>query len=141
MRELTRLALDFTVRVGTVQLIRGRLRPVVSVYIEGPGQTSTISRAMLDTGFSEYLALPGYTIDFLGLSPAGPADVRLANDQIVRFELYHAEVLFGGNSRKIQVHRTESEALVGMSLIDGSVVKIEARVGGAVELELDAVTT
>ena len=125
----------FVVRVGTVQLIRGRLRPVVQVYVEGPNFANRLCPTTVDTGFSEYLTLPGHIVDYLGLSPAGFTEARMANDQVQRFDLFHAEVIFGSRTQNILVHRTESESLVGMSLLSGSVIKIDARLGGAVELE------
>ena len=107
----------------------------MQVYVEEPNFANRLCPTTVDTGFSEYLALPGDTIDYLGLSPAGFTEARLANDQVQRFDLFHAEVVFGRRVQYIQVHRTESESLVGMSLLSGSVIKIDARVGGAVELE------
>lgn len=122
-------------RVGTVQLVRGRLRPIVRVLVLGQNNASWLCRATVDTGFSEHLTLPGDVINYLGLQPAGSTLSRLANDEIQRFELYHAEIFFGGHFRNIQVHRTETESLMGMSLISGNIIKIDARVGGAVEME------
>ncbi len=116
-------------------MVRGQLRPIVRVYVEGPNLTNRLCRALVDTGFSSYLALTGEIIDVLGLQPAGYTHARLANDQIERFELYHAEVIFAGRTQSIRVHRTESESLVGMSLLSGNMIKIDARDGGAVEIE------
>ena len=127
-------------RVGTVRVIRGLLRAVVRVYVEGPDLASWLARATVDTGFSGHLALPGDVIDYLGLQPAGTTLSRLANDELQSFELYHAEVVFGGRTQGIRVHRTESESLVGMSLLSGNIIKIDARNGGAVEIEAPQIT-
>ena len=122
-------------RVGSVELIRGRLRAVVRVYVEGPNLASWLCHATVDTGFSEHMTLPGDVIDYLGLQSAGFTEARMANDQVQRFDLFHAEAIFGGRIQNILVHRTESESLIGMSLLSGGVIKIDARLGGAVEIE------
>ena len=122
-------------RVGTVQFVRGRLRAIVRVLCLGQNGASWLCRATVDTGFSEHLTLPGDVVDYLGLQPSGSTLSRLANDELQRFELYHAEVFFGGQIRNIQVHRTETESLLGMSLLSDHIIKIDARVGGAVDME------
>lgn len=122
-------------RVGTVQLVRGRLRPIVRVLVLGQNSASWLCRATVDTGFSEHLTLPGDVIDYLGLQPAGSTLSRLANDKIQRFELYHAEIFFGDRFWNIQVHRTETESLMGMSILSDNILTIDARQGGTIQME------
>ena len=123
------------VRVGSLELIRGRLRAVVRVYVEGPNLVSWLCHATVDTGFSEHMTLHGDVIDYLGLQSAGFTEARMANDQVQRFDLFHAEAIFGGRVPIILVHRTESESLIGMSLLQGLVLTMDARQGGAVGVE------
>ena len=123
------------VRVGSLELIRGRLRAVVRVYVEGLKLVSWLCHATVDTGFSEHMTLPGDVIDYLGLQSAGFNEARMANDQVQRFDLVHAEAIFGGRIQNILVHRTESESLIGMSLLQGLVPTMDARHGGAVGVE------
>lgn len=106
------------------------------VYVEGPNYTSGIYDAVIDTGFSGHLALPGYVVDELKLEPAGTIRSLVASGEAREFQLLRASVIFGAREQTIRVHRTESATLVGMSLLSGHLLKIDARVGGAVELEI-----
>ncbi len=119
-----------------MQRQRRKLVAMTRVYVEGPDYASDIYDAVIDTGFSGHLALPGYAIDELNLEPAGTIRSLIASGETREFQLSQATVIFGAREQTIRVHRTESATLVGMSLLSGYVLKIDARAGGAIELEV-----
>ena len=108
---------------------------VIPVELRGSTQTMENLSAVLDTGFTEYLTLSPETIARLGLSHAHTAQVVLGDGSEVQVSVYRAEVLWHGQWRIIYVHETEGGALVGMSLLYGSLLKIRVVDGGEVTIE------
>ena len=89
--------------------------------------------ALLDTGFNGELALPPRTIRQLELPPKGDQqNAELANGEVVRFSLYTGIVLWNGRPRRVDVIETDSDPLLGMTLLQGSRVTLDVRYGGPV---------
>jgi clan AA aspartic protease len=82
--------------------------------------------ALIDTGFTGFLCLPQSTITTLGL-PWHFRDVgTLGDGSEAIFEMYKATVIWDGQIQVIDVASSETEPLVGMSLLYGFKVQIEA---------------
>ena len=90
----------------------------------------------LDTGFTGYLTLPEETIRQLGLSSVGRRTFELANGELFEFEAYLASVSWHGRLTDALVLRSGSEPLLGMTLLWGSRVTLDAIAQGAVRIEL-----
>ncbi|MCY4509515.1 MAG: clan AA aspartic protease [Acidobacteria bacterium] len=91
--------------------------------------------AILDTGFSGYLTLPAADVQRLKLIRAGERVFRLANGEPFRFEVYHGRVWWHGRASRVLIFQSETTPLLGMSLLWGSRITIDALAGGAVEIE------
>ena len=90
--------------------------------------------ALIDTGFTGFLSLPLATITALGL-PWHFRDVgTLGDGSEVIFEMYKATVIWDGQTQIIDVAASEAEPLVGMSLLYGFKIQIEAIEGGMVTI-------
>ena len=91
--------------------------------------------AVIDTGFTEELMLPGDLIDRLGIPRVGELPITLGDGQAVDVEMYLAIVLWHDEERIVQVLRTDGKALVGMSLLYGNRLTLDIVTDGKVTIE------
>ena len=90
---------------------------------------------ILDTGFTGYLTLPSETIQQLGLASVGRRTFELANGELFEFEAYLASVSWHERPTDALVLRSDSDPLLGMTLLWGSRVTLDATAGGEVSIE------
>ena len=108
-----------TLRVG-VQSGTGREQPVEFI---------------LDTGFSGSLTLPATLISLLGLPFRSRGSATLADGSETQFDIFAATVIWDGTPRGILVEAAETEPLLGMSLLYGFNINIQAIDGGRVTVK------
>ena len=99
---------------------RGRLRRV---------------EAIVDTGFDYFLALPVQLVQSLGLAWVGRRRMRVATEQMERFESFAAEVWWFGARRPVYVLQTQSEILIGTHLLWESQLTVQFWEGGSVNVQ------
>jgi len=92
--------------------------------------------AVIDTGFSGYLTLTLATMTALQLPFLSSRVFSLGNNAQANFDIYKATLLWDGQERDIQVLASEAHPLVGMSLLKGFRITIDAVDGGEVRIEL-----
>lgn len=91
--------------------------------------------ALIDTGFTSFLALQRSTIESLRL-PWHFSDVgTLGDGSEVIFEVYTGHVIWDGTIQVVDVVTSEAMPLVGMSLLYGFKLQVEAVEGGTVTIE------
>ncbi len=113
------------------------LDPSIPIDIEGDDGNFHSTEVVLDTGFNGELALPFDTIRRLGLTYRGQSAISLAVGEVLA-RYYDGTALWHGRRRDLQVLETDGESLIGMLLLEGSVITIQARAGGSVLIEEDA---
>lgn len=113
------------------------LDPSIPIDIEDEDGNFHSTEVVLDTGFNGELALPFDTIRRLGLTYRGPGTLILAVGEAMA-SYYTGTALWHGRRRDLQVLETDGESLIGMALLEGSVITIQARIGGSVLIEEDA---
>lgn len=91
-------------------------------------------RAVVDTGYTGYLMLPQSMITELAWQCIGTQNGVLGDGSVKRFDVYLGTIIWDGGIREVSVNASESEALIGMSLLDGYKIEIEACSGGEVRL-------
>ena len=116
--------------------VTSRLEAVNRVTIRGVSAPSQTVDAVIDTGFSGYLSLPPATITALRLPFAEARVYSLGNNAEVIFDLYEAVIIWDGQQREILVLVSEADALVGMALLKGFRLTIDAIDGGEVRIEV-----
>ena len=116
-------------------MIGDRLRPVTPIWVEGPNRESDILYAEIDTGFSGWLTLPSRDIERLGLRYLRDSRILLASGSAMLVEVYLAEIIWWGPTLQVEVHKLETNPLLGMSFLSGKVLTIDARIGGSIEIE------
>ena len=90
---------------------------------------------VLDTGFSEELVLPSDIVSTLGLTPQGEMPLILADGEEHVFDFYMASISWHGQDRIVAVIEMPSERLIGMNLLWGSRLIVDAAVGGEAMIE------
>lgn len=118
-------------------MITGKIRDervaIIEVEVIGLNQRAKID-AILDTGFTDYLTLPEFLIDYLKLPRIGIRRAIIAHGGAVLLNLYLAKVIWHGKERDIEVLQTDKQPLVGMSLLRGSRVTLDVVTNGDVTI-------
>ena len=120
-------------------MIRGRVDFTLDAVAPVPvmnrnGQFRTVE-FVVDTGFDGNLTLPADTIHRLGLEPAESVFITFANGQQERCNAWHCRILWHDQPRDIVIFESRGEVLLGMALLEGSQLTIQARIDGAVVIE------
>ena len=105
---------------------------VVALSLQGPAGRAQDIEAVIDTGYSGFLALPTGLVTELGLPFAYIGRALLANDDEVTFDVHDVTVMWAGQPRHISADATGSKPLVGMLLLDRHSLNIEVERGGRV---------
>lgn len=113
----------------------GRTEAWLSVTVAGAGGELSLSEVVIDTGFTGALALPGTVIRRLGLVKRSGAQVTLATGEVKELDTYFVRVLWSGVFRLAIVFETEDQSLLGMQLLRGNVITMQAWDGGDVIIE------
>ena len=90
---------------------------------------------VLDTGFTGYLTLPIESIQQLGLPSVGHRTFELANGELFDFQVYIGSASWHGRPTDVLVLRSDSVPLLGMTLLWGSRVTVDALTDGDVSVE------
>ena len=91
--------------------------------------------AVIDTGFTGDISLPTSTIRRLSLRPLGQRTFTLANGELSVMNAYSGRIIWHERPRDVVVIQSEDAAMIGMNLIWGSRVTLEARTDGDVMIE------
>jgi predicted aspartyl protease len=81
------------------------------------------------------LTLSRDAVNALSLQSAGDAQLTLADGQAVTLELFLANIIWHGQPRDVVAIQTEDETLIGMALLEGNRLTIDAWDGGNVTVE------
>jgi len=108
---------------------------IISVAVGSANAPKQMVDALIDTGFTGFLSLPLSMINSLGL-PWHFRDVgTLGDGSEVIFDMYRATVIWDGQPQIVDVAASEADPLLGMSLLYGFKLQIEAVEGGTVVIE------
>ncbi len=91
--------------------------------------------AVVDTGFSGFLTMPFSVLERLGLSQTDTEEATLADGSVLRFGVYEVTLDWDEDERAVPVYATESAALLGISMLLGSIGTFEFIDGGTVTIE------
>ncbi|CAN5866896.1 hypothetical protein BH23ACT11_BH23ACT11_28980 [soil metagenome] len=105
---------------------------IIPLTVMGLGEHSIEINAVIDTGFTGHLTLNAGLARELDLTLLGSRYVTLANGSTVALDVYRATVLWDGEKRPVRAFATEGASLIGMALLYGSELRIQATDGGEV---------
>ena len=90
--------------------------------------------AIVDTGFNGWLSLPPDVITALGLTWKRRGRATLADGSECIFDVYEAVVVWDGQLMTIPIDEAQSDPLIGMSLMEGYELTVQAIENGDVTL-------
>lgn len=114
---------------GSVNAFREAVLPL---QLRAPDGRLVDLDAIIDTGFSDYLALPPAVVAALQLPYYGTADYELGDGDVVTFRLYMTEAVWGGQEFEVPVLASDGGALIGMRMLYGYHLFIDVVDGGDV---------
>jgi clan AA aspartic protease len=115
--------------------VRSTGEATLSLSVSGPDGVTLEIEAVVDTGFSEALAVPQTYVVALGLVFLHTSQMELADAVTAQLHAYEAWVDWHGARVPVQVHAAEGKPLLGMGLLAGSRLTIDVTQGGAVTVE------
>ncbi|MBI1904266.1 MAG: clan AA aspartic protease [Planctomycetia bacterium] len=119
-------------------MITGRVvqrEAIVEIQAAGSSQPPQQIAAVVDTGYNGYLTLPSQAVSSFRLPFAGHRRGTLADGRVVVLDVYLANVIWHGQRMDVLISQTQGKPLIGMSLLQGSRLTIDAVDGGAVVIE------
>ncbi len=107
---------------------------ILPIVVKNDTRTQLVD-AVIDTGFSGFLTLPFSTIESLDLIWKGRDMATLGDGTSCIFEVYIAVVIWDGQYRTIDINESETMPLIGMQLLRGYDLRIQAIEGGSVTIK------
>ncbi|PMB39349.1 clan AA aspartic protease [Fischerella thermalis CCMEE 5330] len=108
--------------------------PIIRIKILDSNGQIYEQNAIVDTGFNGWLSLPPDLITTLGLTWKRRGRAILADGSDCIFDVYEAVIVWDGQLLRIPIDEADSDPLVGMSLMEGYELTIQAVAGGTVVL-------
>ncbi|NER33087.1 MAG: clan AA aspartic protease [Oscillatoria sp. SIO1A7] len=91
--------------------------------------------AVIDTGFTGFLTLPMTVITSLDLQLYSREEGMLGNGSFYIFDVYPGFIIWDGELKRIDINAAETIPLVGMSLLYGYRMQLDAIEGGTVIIQ------
>ena len=91
-------------------IVNIQIEAIISLKVLGSSGAEATIEAVIDTGFNGYLTMPQPLIDFLGL-PWRRGSGTLADGSRIIFDIYEAEIIWDGESRRVAVDCSEADPL------------------------------
>ena len=118
---------------GVINFRREATLPLV--VGNGSGQRELVE-TVIDTGFDGFLSLPSAIILRLGLPWTISNPATLGDGSETVFDFYAGTVIWDGQYRTVDIAEAETEPLLGMAMLYGYRLQIDAVEGGSVKIEV-----
>lgn len=112
-----------------------RREATLTVVVGNSNQQLQAIETVIDTGFTGFLSLPSTIIATLNLPWSASDIVTLGDGSETLFDLYTAIVIWDGQYRDIYIAESETEPLLGMAMLYGYRLQVDAVEGGIVKIE------
>jgi clan AA aspartic protease len=109
-------------------------RAYVNLIVRGANGQSEVE-FVLDSGFTGALTLPPADCIALGLRPDRIQPSFLADRTRILLEVFAATLMWDGVERQVEVLAMEGAPLLGMTVLSGNNIRIQAMEGGLVAVE------
>jgi clan AA aspartic protease len=116
-------------------VVTASLQAIIRLTVRGPEGQEQEVEAVIDTGFDGTLTLPPALIAALGLAWRRRGRALLADGSESLFDIYEATVVWDGEPRRIAVDEADIDPLVGMSLLYGYELIVQAVESGSVMIQ------
>lgn len=98
-------------------IVANGIEAIVRLEMMSAQGEAEVIAAIVDTGFTSDLTLPPSAIRDLGYTQVSTAVIALADGSVIDVPIFEGVIIWFGVKRTISVVQTDSEALVGMSLM------------------------
>jgi clan AA aspartic protease len=116
-------------------VVNRRCEATLRLVVGNTNQQRQVIDAVIDTGFNGFLTLPSSIITALDLPWNASDIVTLGDGSETLFDLYSVTIIWDGQLREIDVAESETDPLIGMSLLYKYGLRIDAVEGGIVRVE------
>jgi clan AA aspartic protease len=116
-------------------VVNQRCEAILPLVIGNSTGQRQVLDAVIDTGFNGFLSLPSTIIEALNLPWSGSDIVTLGDGSETLFDLYGATIIWDGQYHEIDIAESDTEPLVGMALLYGYRLQVDAIEGGMVRVE------
>ena len=116
-------------------VVSAYLEALVRLTLRGPGGQEEEIETVIDTGFDAALSLPPTRIAALGLPWRRCGRALLADGSESLFDIYEATIVWDGTPRRIAVDAADTDPLLGMALLYGYELTLQAVEGGRVIIQ------
>jgi clan AA aspartic protease len=116
-------------------IVNFRCEATLPVIVGNANRKQQLVDTVIDTGFTGFLSLPSAIITALELPWSASDIATLGDGSETLFDLYTATVIWDGQYREIYVAESETEPLLGMSLLYGYRLLIDTIEGGIIKIE------
>ena len=107
----------------------------IPLVVSNENHQTQLIDAVIDTGYTGFLSLPREIIVLLNLPWTGIDRGTLGDGSEATFEVYAAQVIWDGAYRNVPINEAETDPLIGMSLLYGYDLQIQAIEGGRVTIK------
>ena len=115
-------------------VVNDNIEATIPITLLAPGGEELAISAIIDTGYTGFLAVPrDYAIAHT-LSPLAPRDVKLGDGSIKALEYFVGDVRWNGKVQRIRILATKEEFLLGISLLKDLHLAATFRIGEQVIL-------
>lgn len=108
---------------------------IIRLIIGNAGSQKQTIDAVIDTGFTGFLTLPFSVLANLNLQAYRREAGILGDGSTCIFDVYRGLVIWDGTLRRIDINESDTELLVGMSLLYGYRMQLDAIEGGTVTIQ------
>jgi len=119
-------------------MIRGQVlnrEPIIELELSSATNKPKRITAVIDTGYSGYLTLPDNLVSQFNLPFAGYRTATLADGTVIRLQVFLGTVQWHGGTKDVLISQAAGTPLIGMALLEGSRLTMEATNGGDIVIE------
>ncbi len=116
-------------------VVTGNCEATLRLTLDGTDRRQEDIEVIIDTGFSGFLTLPPDLIASLGLRWRGHEKSVLADGSLHPHDVYSASVIWDGTRKIVEIDALDTDPLIGMGLLYGHDIRIQAIEGGSVTIE------
>lgn len=115
-------------------LVNSDLEPRLNFRLRGQDGLVSVVDALVDTGYSGEISLPISVAKRLGSIRGLGGRIVLADGTSIPYDSYNVDFEWLGRDRRVAASAMGDDVVIGMGLLSGHALMIEATVGGAVSI-------
>jgi clan AA aspartic protease len=115
--------------------VNSRREAIIQLAVLGDSNQPQGIKAIIDTGYTGFLTLPSAIITTLELTWFMQEEGFLGDGSLCMFNVFEASVIWDGQVKPIEINDSETDPLVGMSLLEDYELNIQGFAGGVVTIK------